>query len=88
MPAGTIRDVVICVPGATGTQGPCPAGAVQQVITGYVVDPAAASYIDAVAAPYDYAAGAQLWAYGFAFTLGVYLAAHCIGVVLGRVRRG
>lgn len=88
MAAGLLHNVVVCTPAPSGTQGVCPPGAVEQVVSAYLIDPLAVSYIDAVAAPYDYTAGAAIWGTVFTFTLSLYFVSHSIGVILGKIRRG
>lgn len=88
MAAGLLHSVVVCTLASSGPQGACPPGSVETVVTAYLIDPLAVSYIDAVAAPYDYTAGAALWGASFTFTLSLYLLAHSIGLILNKIRRG
>ncbi len=101
MPAGTLQNVVVCA-GAAPVVGAvelrnggstsiiyCDAARTMREwrYQAYVVDSGSAAYIDAVSTPYDYAQGGALWAFGFAFTLGLWLVAKNIGFVLNAVKR-
>lgn len=101
MAAGTLQQVVVCSAGSpisgavelrnggSTTILYCDAARSmrQWRYQAYVVDPGSAAYIDAVSTPYDYAQGGALWAFGFAFTLGLWLVAKNIGFVLNAVKR-
>lgn len=101
MAAGTLQQVVVCSSaspvtgavelrnGGTSTVIYCDAARTirQWRFQAYVIDPASASYIDAVSTPYNYAQGGALWGFGFAFVLGLWLVAKNIGLVLNAVKR-
>jgi hypothetical protein len=65
---------------------PCPAGQAPAPIDAYVVEPASASYFDAVAEPYDYINGAAFWAFAFVFTLTLYIGTRVYGTIINMVR--
>lgn len=101
MAAGTLQNVVVCsssspISGAVELRNGGASAVVycdaartmrQWRFQAYVIDPSASSYIDAVSTPYNYADGGALWAFGFAFTLGLWLVAKNIGLVLNAVKR-
>jgi len=93
--AGSVQYIVECavrVPATAVSLAPCTSvtgvGYAPKMVQAYVIDPASASYIDAVAAPYNYANGAALWGFAFTFVLTLYLVAHSAGLIMGFVRRG
>lgn len=101
MAVGTLQQVVVCsaiVPavGAVELRN----GAANTVIwcdsqkkirqwsyQAYVVDPASASYLDAVASPYNYTQGGALWAFGFSFVLGLWFVSKNIGLIMEAIRK-
>lgn len=85
MPAGTLENVILCRPAASPA-APCGAGEAPAVVQAYVLDPAGASFIDAVSQPYDYAAGSAFWASAFVFTLGLYLGTRMLGTIVNMTR--
>lgn len=85
MPAGTPENVILCRASATPA-APCGAGEAPVVAQAYVLDPAGSSYFDAIAQPYDYAAGAAFWSAAFVFTLGLYLSTRVFGTLINLVR--
>lgn len=101
MPAGTLQQVVVCASvspaagavelrnGSNAAVLYCDAARTtrQWRYEAYVVDSASASYIDAVATPYDYAHGSALWAFAFAFTLGIWVVSKNAGMVINAFRR-
>lgn len=101
MPAGTLQEVVVCS-GVSPASGAVELrnGTMNAILycnsartkrewsyQAYVIDPASAAYIDAVSKPYDYANGGALWAFGFAFVLGLWFVSKNIGLVLNAVKR-
>lgn len=101
MPAGTLQQVVVCsaaLPiagavelrnGGTNTVIYCDAARSMREwrFSAYVIDPASASYIDAIATPYNYAQGGAIWAFGFSFVLGLWFVSRNIGMILDAVRK-
>jgi hypothetical protein len=85
MSSGTLENVILCRTSATPA-APCGAGEAPTVVQAYVLDPAGASFFDAVATPYDYAAGAAFWAFAFVFTMTLYLGARFMGTLINMVR--
>lgn len=87
VPAGTLQSIVVCVPGSP-SKAPCASGFLPVEMSAYVIDPASASYLDALTTPFDYALGGAFWAFGFAGVMILYFSAHVIGLVLKSVRNG
>lgn len=87
MSSGSIQQLLVCsdVPNAV-TVAPCPAGQAPSLIDAFVLSPSAASFVDAVSAPYDYTLGIVYWSVAFGFTLMLYLSARFIGQILNLVR--
>jgi hypothetical protein len=57
-------------------------------VSAYVIDPGQAAALEAAVGPFDYAYASGLWAFGFTTVVGLYVATHGIGHVLGMIRRG
>jgi hypothetical protein len=57
-------------------------------VNAYVLDPGQAAALEAAIGPFDYAYASGLWAFGFTTVVGLYVATHGIGHVLGMIRRG
>lgn len=93
MPAGSNQFIIMCQ--ANGTTGnstvPCMTVAGIRyrpvMVQTYILDPSSASYIDAIATPYNYAQGGALWAFGFSFVLATWFLARNIGLILDAVKR-
>lgn len=85
MPAGVLQTVLVCQESPTPS-APCPAGQAPAAMQAYVVYPASASYLDAVAEPFDYATGAAFWSAAFVFTLSLYILARIYGSLISMVR--
>lgn len=101
MPAGTIQKTVVCSAsspavgavelrnGGAATVIYCDAGRTmrQWRMDAYVIDPAAASYIDAVASPYDYAGGAALFFFAFTTVLGTWYFSRNVGLIMEAIKK-
>ncbi|ACR27563.1 Hypothetical protein bglu_1g03630 [Burkholderia glumae BGR1] len=53
----------------------------------YVLVPSSASYIDAVAQPFDYAQAAGFWGVAFTTVITLWLVSHGAGAIVNFVRR-
>lgn len=93
MPAGSVQYIIRCdVVNTSGrSTAPCVSvgstGYAPNMVQAYVIDPAAASFIDALAAPYDYAGGAALFTFGFSMVVGLWFVSRNIGLILDAVRK-
>ena len=95
MPAvGTTKNIVICIPSTPVTafsKAPCDVVATKgwtpSVVNGYVIDASAASAIDSIAGPVDYASLGGLWGFSFTSTLILWMLAKKAGIVVNAVRR-
>lgn len=85
MSAGTLENVILCRASATPA-APCGAGEAPTVVQAYVLDPAGASFFDAVSQPYDYSVGAAFWGFAFVFTMTLYLSTRILGTLINMVR--
>lgn len=85
MPAGTLKTILVCQDNAA-PMAPCPAGQAPVAVHAYVIEPASASYFDAVAEPFDYANGAAFWSIAFVFTLSLYIATRIYGSIINMTR--
>ncbi|MCL2658827.1 MAG: hypothetical protein FWD62_15735 [Betaproteobacteria bacterium] len=95
MTTGTLQNVVVCVPAASATtaqQAACPSVGMQYYVPAqvqaYLLDPAQHNFIDAALGEFDYAYASAIWGLAFSMVVGLYFAAHGIGLTLGMVRRG
>lgn len=96
MAAGTVQTILECVAVSSSDQSStidqqvCPPVSTQyfHLVQGqaYVIDPAGASYIDAVTEPIDYGVAAGFWGAAFVGVLTLYFAARGAGAVLGLLR--
>ena len=77
MPLGFVRSLVTCVSGFPEA-APCPAGSGPTVVQGYVVEPASASVLDVMSAPFDSAQSLSLMGTAFAGILGMWVLAYCL----------
>jgi hypothetical protein len=84
---GTVQTAVVCVPGAEGTQGVCPAGQVQSVTQAYLVAPSEAFHFDVMAEPFDSATAGAYFGFAFASTVSLWALAHGAGHVVSFIRR-
>jgi hypothetical protein len=97
MAAGTTQNVLVCeaVPtvdqASASDQVICPPNGGQyfhvQAISAYLIDPANAGYLDAVAAPFDYVQAAGFWSAAFTSVVGLYFVCRGIGAVVEFIRR-
>jgi hypothetical protein len=93
MAAGSTQYTIQCVlksPNNGNSTAPCvTVGAnryVPVMVQTYEIDPASASYIDAIATPFDYALGTSFFMFGFCGIIFLHLMSHGIGLVLKMVR--
>ncbi|GHD66091.1 hypothetical protein GCM10007350_27790 [Jeongeupia chitinilytica] len=87
MPSGSVQTVLVCAPSAFA-QAPCPAGQAVTVQQVYLLDPSQKAAFEAATADFDYGYAAGVWSLAFCTVVGLYLATHGIGLVLGFIRRG
>ncbi|KVQ80487.1 hypothetical protein WK07_13280 [Burkholderia multivorans] len=97
MSAGSVQTVAVCgsSTGAVNVSG-------QLVLCGtdangnplyvttmqaYVLDPSSASYIDAVAQPFDYVQAAGFWGLAFTSIITLWLVSHGAGAIVNFLRR-
>ena len=92
---GAVHQVIVCAPVASATpqdQVVCPAQGAQLYapapVSAYLLAPEQGAAFEANMAPLDYAVAGALWAFAFTTVVGLYIASHSIGVVLGFLRRG
>lgn len=90
---GALQQIVVCIPNESGvgtSVSPCTdvAGVPQHpvVTQAYVIDPGSQTYLDAVAAPFDYAVAGSIWMMVFTFVVGLYLASSQVGLLLNLIR--
>lgn len=93
MAAGSVQYIIKCVPTGTAQSfPPCTqvgsAGYAPVMTQAYVIDPASASYIDALMVPFDYAFASSLWAFSFSMVVGLFVVSRYAGVILDFIRRG
>lgn len=84
---GTLQDIVICHPLGVDASPVCPPGTALKIVSAYVLDPAAAAYIDSFATPYDYANGVAFWAWGFTTILILALVSRSAGTIIETLKR-
>ncbi|MGS1041440.1 hypothetical protein [Burkholderia glumae] len=97
MAAGSIQTIAVCglAAGAVNAAGhviSCGTDAngnplYVTTIQAYVLDPSSASYIDAIAQPFDYAQAAGFWGLAFTTVITLWLVSHGAGVIVNFVRR-
>ncbi|OJB00173.1 hypothetical protein BGV48_20215 [Burkholderia ubonensis] len=96
MSVGTVQNVLLCVPvtsdqSSTVDQQVCRPSGNQyfhvQTQQAYVIDPASASYIDAVAQPFDYVQAAGFWGLAFTTVISLWLVSHSAGAIVNFLRR-
>lgn len=92
---GAIHQVIVCAPVPSATsqdQVLCPAQGSQLYapvsVAAYLLAPEQGAAFEANIAPLDYSVAGALWAFAFTTVVGLYIASHSIGVVLGFLRRG
>lgn len=93
MSAGSVQYVIKCVPTGTAQSfAPCTAvgssGYGPVMTQAYVIDPASASYIDALTVPFDYAYASGLFTLSFSMVVGLFVVSRYAGVILDFIRRG
>ena len=95
MGIGSVANVLICQPRQDGGPAIAPCGQdtggisyQPQMLRGYVIDPANAGSLDAIAEPFDYAQAATLWSAGFSSVLLCWFVARGAGTILGLIRKG
>lgn len=97
MSAGSVQTIVVCGPaaGAVSVSGraiSCGTDAngnplYMTTMQAYVLDPSSASYIDAVAQPFDYVQAAGFWGVAFTTVITLWLVSHGAGAIVNFVRR-
>lgn len=96
MPFGSVQSVLVCSPVSAATEADvaiCGAAVAGQsfaprLVSAYMLDPGQAAVLEAAVGPFDYVYASGLWAFGFTTVVGLYVATHGIGHVLGMIRRG
>ncbi|MGN6804346.1 MAG: hypothetical protein ACTHJZ_00205 [Trinickia sp.] len=97
MAAGSVQIIAVCGPtvGAINVAGrsiSCGTDAngnplYLATLQAYVLDPSSASYIDAVAQPFDYVQAAGFWGLAFTTVITLWLVSHGAGAIVNFVRR-
>lgn len=97
MPAGLVQTVVICSSASGGVSSsgrPVTCGTdangnalYLSTVQAYVIDPANAPYIDAVAQPFDYVQAAGFWGLAFTTIISLWLVSHGAGAIVNFIRR-
>ena len=92
---GAVHQVLVCAPVASATsqdQLLCPAQGGQFYapipVSAYLLAPEQGAAFEANTAPLDYSVAGALWAFALTTVVGLYIASHSIGLVLGFLRRG
>ncbi|PMS20817.1 hypothetical protein C0Z18_09770 [Trinickia dabaoshanensis] len=97
MAAGSVQTIAICGPaigpintaGRSISCGTDASGNPLYVTTmqAYVLTPSSASYIDAIAQPFDYVQAAGFWGLAFTTVISLWLVSHGAGAIVNFVRR-
>jgi len=95
MSIGFVVNLLVCQPRSDSGQAVAPCGVDANgtpyqpvVVQAYVLDPAQASKLEAMAEPFDYAQATGLFGFAFSIVLLAWLASHFSGTILGLIRRG
>lgn len=93
MAAGTLEYVIECMPNGKKTAvAPCAVvgvvGHSPVMVQAYVISPASASFIDAIAQPFDYAYASGLWTLSFSMVVGLFVVSRKFGAIINFVRFG
>jgi len=93
MAAGSLQNVIICVPVSTGNSvPPCSTinGVKQKPVmqSAYVIAPSSASFFDMALEPIDPISVGTVFSVGFSCVLLCFLVSRSVGVVLNLIRKG
>ncbi|MEK6368040.1 MAG: hypothetical protein V4803_16620 [Burkholderia gladioli] len=97
MAAGSVQTIAVCGPSTgvisvAGHAALCGTDAngnplYLTTMRAYVLDPSSASYIDALAQPFDYVQAAGFWGLAFTTIVTLWLVSHGAGAIVNFVRR-
>lgn len=88
MALGTLHYVRVCAADGTLYDSVCTATAGKmKMVEAYILDPAAAAYLDPLGDPFDYTMAAGFWGLAFTSVLALYLVSHAVGTILNIVKR-
>ena len=83
---GQVQTVIICLPGASGTQGGCANGQVESVTQAYLIAPSEAVRFDLMAEPFDSVQAGAFFGFSFASTMFVWLFSLGVGRIINMVK--
>lgn len=84
---GSVQTVMVCVPGSSGFQGPCPFGQVLSATQAYLIAPSESTCLDLMAQPFDSVVAGQFFGFAFVSTVFVYLVSLSMGSIISFVQR-
>lgn len=83
---GQVQTVIICLPGASGTQGGCANGQVESVTQAYLIAPSEATRFDLMSEPFDGTQAGAFFGLSFASTMFVWLFSMGVGRIIKMVK--
>lgn len=97
MSLGSVQNILVCTPASASDvinsidSQVCPGSSGQSFklhsVQAFVIDPAAQSFFEDAARPFNYEYAGAVWSLAFTMVIALYLVSAKVGAILGLLRR-